>query len=181
MEMRNRIKIFFLLSLFSTNTFAECAVKSASQNIHQRQVSQPINLVKTISNNQCKVKFSLNIDNRVYEVEHTYQGFDDEKLLCANAVEEGRKILLSQMGGVFQTESITVCNEGKSVQFRPAKVGDLVMDNEMGRLDRGQNFKYRNSDCRLFREKYEKNKIFRVTHGVMCKTDHQEWIIVDKW
>ena len=176
------MKLSSLLFLLVTNlAWSDCAVKSASQNVNQKQVSQPVNLVKTITTNQCKVKYSVNIDNKWHDVEHTYKGSETEDVLCANAIEEGRKILLSQMGGVFQTESITVCNEGKSVQFRPVKVGDLVMDNELGRLDRGQNFKYHNSNCRLFREKYEKDKKFRVTHGVMCQTDHQEWIIVDKW
>lgn len=170
-----------ILLFISSVSFADCAVKSASQNVSQRHVSQPVNLVKTITTNQCKVKYSLNIDGKWHEVENIYKGFEEETVLCANAIEEGRKVLLSQMGGVFQTESITVCNEGKSVQFRPVKIGDLVLDNEMGRLDRGQNFKYRNSNCRLFREKYEKDRKFRVNHGVMCQTDHQEWIIVDKW
>lgn len=181
MEMWYRIKVLIFLISVSNSAFSECLVKSASQNITQKQVSQPVNLVKTITTNQCKVKYSLNIDNKWYEVDHSYKGFEDEKVLCANAIEEGRKILLSQMGGIYQTESITVCNEGKSVTFRPVKIGDLVLDNEMGRLDRGQNFKYRNSNCRLFREKYEKDRKFRVNHGVMCQTDHQEWIIVDKW
>jgi len=170
-----------ILLLVSTLANAECNVKSASQNVSQRTVSRPANLVKTISLNQCKVKYNLSIDNQWYDVEYTHKGLEADEVLCATAIEEGRKILLSQMGGVFQTESITVCNEGKSVQFRPVKVGDLVMDNELGKMNRGQNFKYRNSNCRLFREKYEKDRIFRVTHGVMCQTDHQEWIVVDKW
>jgi hypothetical protein len=170
-----------ILILLSTVAWANCSVKSASQNVSQRQVSSPTNLVKTISTNQCKVKYNLKVDGNWHDVEYTYKGFEEEIVLCAKAVDEGRKILLSQMGGIFQTESITVCNEGKPVQFRPVKIGDLVMDNELGRMDRGQNFKYRNSNCRLFREKYEKDRIFRVTHGVICQTDHQEWIVVDKW
>ena len=170
-----------ILMLISTLAWSDCAVKSASQNVSQKNVSQPVNLVKTITTNQCKVKYNLNIDNKWHDVEYTYKGFEEESVLCAKAIDEGRRILLSQMGGVFQTESITVCNEGKSVQFKPVKIGDLVMDNELGRVDRGQNFKYHNSNCRLFREKYERDRQFRVNHGVMCQTDNQEWIVVDKW
>jgi hypothetical protein len=173
--------VSLILLLISSLVQAECNIKSASQNVSKRTVSQPVNLIKTISLNQCKVKYSLNIDNKWYEVDNTYKGFEAEETLCAKAIDEGRKNLLAQMGGVFQTESITVCNEGGNVKFQPVKVGDLVMDNELGRLDRGQNFKYHNSNCRLFREKYEQNKQFRVNHGVMCQTDHQEWIVVDKW
>lgn len=170
-----------ILFLLTSAAWSNCSVKSASQNVSQRQVSPPTNLVKTITLNQCKVKYNLKVDNTWHDVEYTYKGFEEESVLCAKAVDEGRKILLSQMGGVFQTESITICNEGKPVQFRPVKVGDLVLDNELGRLDRGQNFKYRNANCRLFREKYEKDKQLRVNHGVMCQTDHQEWIVIDKW
>jgi hypothetical protein len=85
------------------------------------------------------------------------------------------------LGGNFESESIVVCKDGKTPKFKPVKIGDEVMESELGRVPETKGyFKYNGAVCRLFREKYN-NGMLRVNNGVMCQTDNQLWTVVDKW
>ena len=79
-------------------------------------------------------------------------------------------------------ESIIKCSEGKVPEFRPVKIGDLVSEIELPEVPKiNFYFTHKNAQCRLFKEHYRQKKILRVTHGVICQTDNQGWIVVDKW
>lgn len=79
-------------------------------------------------------------------------------------------------------EAIIKCSEGKAPNFRTVKVGDLVSELELAEIPKMNfYFKHKNAQCRLFREHYSQKKVLRVTHGVICQTDNQGWIVVDKW
>jgi hypothetical protein len=79
-------------------------------------------------------------------------------------------------------ESIIKCSEGNVPEFRPVKIGDLVAETELSEIPKMNfYFSHKNSQCRLFREHYRQKKILRVTHGVICQTGNQGWIVVDKW
>lgn len=79
-------------------------------------------------------------------------------------------------------ESIIKCSEGKVPEFRPVKIGDLVAETELSQVPKMSfYFTHKNAQCRLFREHYRQKKVLRATYGVICQTDNQGWIVVDKW
>lgn len=172
--------LLLLLALISNLAFAECKIDSASLLTSNRKVGEVTDLFKDISKQKCTVKYRLNVDSEWHTVTWTHSGYEDGEVLCNIAIENGRKQLLTMLGGQFESQSITTCREGKP-RNRPVKVGDEVLETELARVpEKKQYFKYNNATCRLFREKYN-NGVLRVSHGVICETDNQLWTVVDKW
>jgi hypothetical protein len=176
------MKKFLLLALLISNlVFAEsCKVNQASQLTSTRTVSEVTDLVKDISPRKCVVKFRLNVNNEWHNIQWTHEGYENGEFLCNVAVENGRKQLLTMLGGTFETESITVCGDGQSVKNRPLKIGDEIMEAEAGRIPESKYFKHNGATCRMFREKYN-NGVLRINHGIICQADNGLWTVVDKW
>jgi len=79
-------------------------------------------------------------------------------------------------------ESIIKCSDGKVPNFRPVRIGDLVAETELSTVPKMNfYFTHKKAQCRIFREHYSQKKKLRITHGVICQTDNQGWIVVDKW
>ena len=175
-------KILLVLLTVSQFAFAEeCKVQQATQNVSRQNVSSVIDLVKNKQEGSCQVIFKLNVDGRTHLVDHTYSGLYQSEILCQMAIEEGRGILLTEIGGTFESESVTVCKEGVELKLRPLKIGDEILENEAPVIQGKPYFKYRNTQCRLFRERYNQNGNLRVNHGVICQADNNLWTVMDKW
>jgi hypothetical protein len=175
-------KILLLGLLFSSVAFADCDSRSASQMVRDVNTSAIRNLSKSIGPNSCHVQYKLDVDGVEHEVKYTHTGESEGSKLCAQAIERGKNELLVTLAGKYQTETITVCREDRTATVTPAKIGKVVMENELGRVDNTPDyFKYKNSKCRLFRERYVHKNSLRVTHGVICQVDNEDWIVVDKW
>lgn len=176
------MKNFLLLTILISNlAFADCGVNQASHLTSSRNVGEVTDLVKDISKQKCVVKYRINVNDEWHNVTWTHEGYEDGEFLCNVAVDNGRKQLLTMLGGNFESESIVVCKDGKAPKFKPVKIGDEVMESELGRVPESKGyFKHNGAVCRMFREKYN-NGLLRVNNGVMCQTDNQLWTVVDKW
>jgi len=104
-------------------------------------------------------------------------------LVSAQAYATNCKVTTVQIenDGRFQTETATVCKEGADI--RKIKVGDIILEIEVGKSKIDKVFNYRNSQCKMFTESAVKNSELRVYHGVMCQLDNNKanWLVVDKW
>jgi len=171
--------------LASQLALADCDMRSASTLSSVRKVGPVTDLIKDTSvYGQCYVQFKLNVDGTWHDVSGTRKGLEQESYLCHYAVEQARDNLLLGLGGKFQTEAITVCKEGES-KIEKIKIGDTILENEVGMIPEisPKYFKYRNSQCRLFREKIVSKGELRVNHGVICQIDSKttNWLVMDKW
>ena len=178
------MKRLLLLSLLVSHAaFADCNIKQASQMVRDVTVSKPHDMSKTITPTSCQVKYRVSIDGEWHQIDYTFQGSGSEDMLCTQAIERGKNALLVNLDGKYRTETITTCGSGRSLRDdSPVKIGEVVMENELGRVDKGpEYFKYKHSKCRLFRERYIQKGSLRVTHGVICQSDNEDWIVVDKW
>lgn len=176
-------RLLLLSILVSHAAFADCNVKQASQMVRDVAVSKPTDLVKTITPNNCHVKYRVSIDNEWHQIDYKFQGVGSDDMLCTEAIERGKNALLVNLDGKYRTETITTCGSGRSLRDdSPVKIGEVIMENELGRVDKGpEYFKYKHSKCRLFRERYIQKGSLRVTHGVICQSDNEDWVVVDKW
>jgi len=176
-------KLLLLSILISNVAMANCNSKQASQMVRDVAVSKPTELSKTITPNSCHVKYRVNIDDEWHQVDYKFQGTGSEDMLCTEAIERGKNALLVNLPGKYRTETITTCGSGRSLRDdSPVKIGEVVMENELGRVDKGaEYFKYKHSKCRLFRERYIQKGLLRVTHGVICQSDSEDWVVIDKW
>ena len=174
-----------LLTAFAHSAIAECDMKVATQTTSERVVSAPYNVTREAREGQCRMKFNLNIDGEEYTVDSTENGILRVDYLCIDAVDKGREGLLSNLGGKFRTESIMVCAEGKLKKDmnRPVKVGDTVLENELGRSKNDKYFTHKGAKCRNFVERLSQSGTLVVNNGVMCKVDnsHNDWVVLDKW
>lgn len=82
----------------------------------------------------------------------------------------------------ISAESVTICSEGQSVNNH-VRIGDTILENEVGKSKVTKYFSHQNSRCRMFTERYVVERVLRVYHGVICQTDDKglNWIVVDKW
>jgi hypothetical protein len=171
------------LLVISQLAYSSCDVKSASLLTDEHVVGPATNLVETVTEGKCTVKFDINVNGKMYSVVETQSAeFTKEASLCRDAIRYGREKLLAGMGGKFQTEAITVCKEGQKIE-RKTKIGDLILENEVGISKVNQYFKYKGMRCRNFTDKYFERNQLLVYHGVICQTDNAgaNWLIMDKW
>lgn len=175
-------RLLLLPILASQLAWADCDMRSASQLASQHTVSAVTNLTKNISQGKCAVTFDLTVDGVVHHLTDSHTGADSEDTLCRIAQEKARKNLLVGLGGTFNTESVTVCSEGQKVNHK-TKIGDVILENEVGPARVTKYFNYQNSRCRLFSEHLEVKGELRVYYGVICQLDNSaaNWIVVDKW
>ena len=175
-------KILLILALISNLVWAECDVRSASTLTNQRQVGPVTDLVKTSKMGTCTVKFNITVDGKTYPLHETETGLEQEASLCYYAVERARKNLLLNLGGNFQTEAVTVCKEGTSAPPK-IKIGDTILESEVGKSKIEKYFTHKNARCRMFTERYNEDRDLKVYHGVICQIDNSDtnWIVVDKW
>lgn len=180
------MKLTFLTAaslLLSTQlVFAECDMRSASTLENERQVSEVIDLVKTKSYGKCEVEFKLQVDGTLHTLKKVYTGWEQEESLCYYAVQEARRDLLLRLGGKFKTEAVTVCKEGNK-PIPKIKIGDTILENEVGKSKVDLYFDWRNTKCRLFAERFAERGELNVYHGVICQVDNSgaNWLVVDKW
>lgn len=158
---------------------ADCVMRSASQNISEQLVSQPSDLTKTVKEGSCRVQFRINVNGTWHSVDREEKGEGSDNL-CTQAIQNARTQLLAQASGVYQTDSVMRCTDGEAKPFRSVRVGDNILESELVRVN-NKYFTWNKSKCRLFRERYEHKSKLQVAHGVICQTDNEDWIVVDKW
>ncbi len=170
---------YFILALVSLlvikQASAECRIKEASQMIQEVETGPVQNLVKVTKGDMCNVNYTILINGIEHKVNYTHKN-------CAEAIERGKNELLVSLAGKYRTEVVTTCKEGENLVDRPVRIGEVVMENELLRVERQTGyFKHKNSTCRLFKERYVQNNKLRVNHGVICQINENDWTVVDKW
>ena len=141
-----------------------------------------MDLAKVVKPNRCSVGFTINVDGVDHSVYKVVNGPEREDILCDYAVERGRRELLLGLGGQFKTEANMVCNDGDKVAG-PIKIGDSILENEVG-MNQRLNFYWpykQYSKCRVFKERYVRNKVQVEYNGVICQKSDSDWLVVDKW
>lgn len=167
--------------LASTSAWANCSYNSASSRTSEQNVGPITNLVKEKGTGVCTVKFDITVNGTTHHLEETEKGYEQEESLCYYARERARKNLLLDLGGKISADATMVCSEGKPVKERKYKIGDRILESEVGRSKIEKYFTYDNSRCRMFTQRVEVNKDTRVYNGVICQANQNEWTIVDKW
>jgi len=175
-------KLILITLLASQFAFAECNVKSASLLANEHQVGDIQNLVKDKSMGKCTVNFDIDVDGKTYHLTETEKGLEQDESLCYYAKERARKNLLLNLGGTFKTEAVTSCREGATPPSK-LRVGDTILENEVGPSPIKKYFKHNGATCRMFQEHYTVDRKLQTYNGVICQVDNSDtnWLIVDKW
>jgi hypothetical protein len=178
------MKKYLILSLLvaSQIAVANCNLKSASILENSHKVGPIVDLAKVVKPNRCSVGFTVNVDGVDHSVYKVVDGPEKEDVLCDYAIERGRRELLLSLGGQFKTEANMVCSEGTKVK-ETIKIGDTILENEVGTNQR-LNFYWPYKQyvkCRVFKERYVRNKDTVEYNGVICQKTESDWIVVDKW
>jgi hypothetical protein len=87
-----------------------------------------------------------------------------------------------ERNGQIQKDSATICTEGGIIRPK-MKIGDIIMESEVGESRIKKYFMYNNNRCRLFQEETVINHKIRNYYGVICQADStgNDWLIVDIW
>ena len=173
-------RILLLALLVSQSALADCNINSASQLATEHKVGPIEHLTKTISMGVCTVSFDITVDGIPHHLTETEKGLEQEESLCYYAKERARKNLLLDLGGEFKSEAITTCREGSDVSSK-IKIGDIILANQVRPSPVKKEFMHNGTKCRMFQEHYAVERQLRTYNGVMCQTDNDEWLVVDKW
>ena len=84
--------------------------------------------------------------------------------------------------GQVETETRTICKEG-TIPDTKLKIGDTILESEVGVSPVSNYFTYRRQRCRMFEEQGIVQKQIKIYHGVICQNpkDNSNWLVVDKW
>lgn len=184
--------ILITLVLFNQIAFADCNVRSSSVLKGQNEVGEVTELKQTVIPGKCTVNFKLNVNGKWHTIEETQEDrWTKESALCRDAIRYGKEKLLASIGGEFTTEAITVCREGDanverlSKGFEPVKlkIGDRILESEVGKSKIENYFTYNNRTCRMFTERYTFKGNAEIYNGVICQNDRidNNWTVVDRW
>ena len=170
------------LLIVSHVAVANCDIRTASVLTSNRIVSKTLKLEKDISENKCTVRFKLEVDGDMHDVEETKTGNMSENELCRAAIENGRKNLLTSLGGNFRADAVTVCQTNKPIERR-IRIGDTILESEVGTSVVTNMFKHKGAQCRMFTERLAVDGKLKVYNGVICQVDNSttDWLVVDKW
>lgn len=175
---------YILLSLLAVSqiALADCDIRSASTLTSNRNVGPTLDLERTIAKNKCTVRFRLEVDGDLHEVEETKTGNMSDGELCRAAIENGRKNLLASLGGNFRADAVTVCQTKPNIQRR-IRIGDTILESEVGTSSVTKYFKYKGTLCRMFTERLSLDGRLKVYNGVICQVDNVDtnWLVIDKW
>lgn len=174
--------LFLSMLMVSQMAVADCDVRSASTLTSNRNVGPTLDLERTITKNKCTVRFRLEIDGDLHEVEETKTGNMSDGELCRAAIENGRKNLLASLGGLFRADAVTVCQTKPNIQRR-IQIGDTILESEVGASVVTKYFKYKGTLCRMFTERLSLDGRLKVYNGVICQVDNVDtnWLVIDKW
>lgn len=177
---------FLILTLFFVNLSVaeECNIRNSSMLSSQRDVGPVVNLIKNIETpGKCSVSFNIVVDGRPYSLTGEYEGLEQMASLCHYAVNDARTELLVNLGGTFDAESATTCTDSETDLVDNVKVGDSILETEVGKNKMSKYFTFQDARCRLFTQKLAINRSFKIYHGVICEVDNSStnWIVVDKW
>lgn len=170
------------LLIVSQAAVANCDIRSASALTTNRSVGPVLDLERNITQNKCTVRYKIEIDGDMHEVEETKSGQLSDGELCRTAIENGRKNLLTSLGGNFRADSVTVCQTNKPIERR-IRIGDTILESEVGTSAVTKLFKHKGAQCRMFTERLAVNGKLKVYNGVICQVDNSttDWLVVDKW
>lgn len=174
--------IVILFLMFSQIALADCEIKSSSRLESERKVGKVTNLVKTLSYQQCDVKFNVVVDGENHEVIGSYKGLENDSMLCYNAVEHAKKELLISLNGIYLSDAVTVCRENGEINHK-ISIGDTILESEVGKSKINKYFEYRGNKCRMFVDHNVVKSGLREYHGVICQIEKSDtnWVVVDKW
>ena len=87
-----------------------------------------------------------------------------------------------EKNGKVEAETRTVCKEGTAPDPK-IKIGDIVLESEVGVSKIDNYFTYHRQRCRIFEDQGIFQKQVRDYYGVICQMekDSSNWIVVDKW
>jgi hypothetical protein len=87
-----------------------------------------------------------------------------------------------ERNGQVEAETRTVCKEGATPDTK-LKIGDVILENEVGQAPVTKYFTYHRQRCRMFEEQAIFQKKIRDYYGVICQMDSNgsNWVVVDKW
>jgi hypothetical protein len=87
-----------------------------------------------------------------------------------------------EKNGQVEAETRTICKEGE-IPDTKLKIGDVVLESEVGESQVPDYFTYHRQRCRLFEEHAIFQKKIRDYFGVICQMDKNgsNWVVVDKW
>lgn len=179
-----QVLILFLFFVTSVSANEDCKMRSASSLASEHDVGPVTDLVKDKSEEgKCTVTYGIVIDGEHHVVSGSFSGLEQQESLCRLAIENSRKNLLVELGGTFITDAVTVCDDNETDLVDNVRIGDTILENEVGPSKITGYFNYQNTKCRMFTQRLAYRQQLKVYNGVICQVDNSKtnWIVVDKW
>lgn len=95
-----------------------CQIDTASKRVAKHVVGPVTNLVKDVEEKgmytSCTVNFDISVNGELHHVEHTYVGWEQSEAVCYRARDIGRKNLLLDLDGEFESQTNISCRNSEN-------------------------------------------------------------------
>jgi len=169
---------------------ADCYVRSAMTNQTSVKISsiadvEPLVVPISPTQNKCIVSFRAQVNGEWITAEGESvgpRGLGQEDL-CRGAMDQGRAQILSRAsGGQMAVEQNMVCSDQPAIRVRLVKKGDTVRESEVRpHPNFPKRFIYRGTECRWFQEPEIQHGDLLQRQGIICRSNAQDWLVIDKW
>jgi hypothetical protein len=186
------MKKLLLISLLAAGTAnAECYMRSnivLSQQTVNSTAKDTIQLVvPDRAGFLCSVRYRLLVNKDWQTIDGEATGRTEAEA-CAQAVDIGRgRILEDVEPRMIRADNQMVCSDLPDIRVRPVRIGETIWETEtdahLNPEERGY-FKYKNSKCRMFVERNNKNQNLFVYQGIICQITslpNSKWRVIDKY
>lgn len=176
--------------LWSVSAIAECYSRTAMLS----QLKAPISRIADVQNHiapmehnqfRCRVTFRALIGQDWHTAEGQSVGFagDNQKQICAQALNIGKSFLLQKIGtGTVNMDSEMICTDQPIPQVRAVQIGQVIRESEVRpHPERIRPFRYQGTQCRWFMETDASGRDLVQWQGIMCHVGNDQWKVLDKF
>jgi hypothetical protein len=179
------------LCLASTVAYADCMVKTDINLSLQKIELGPTDIQKMVSSEgtgkSCSIRYRVNINDEWKTAEGVGQGATEAEA-CKQAMNLHNGILLAEVEpSKVSANTQMVCSSLENIQIRQVKIGETIWESEVDihrHPKERRYFDYKQTKCRMFTERNNRDKNLYTYQGVICKittAPGSKWRVVDKY
>lgn len=185
-------KIFVVgLCLISSVAWADCMIRTDVKISRQKIDFGPTDLQQMITPDpkgfRCAVRYRVNIDDEWQTAEGIGHG-TTEADACKQALNIQNGLLLAEVEpDRISADTQMVCSNLENIRIRAVRIGETIWESEVD-IHRNPKerkyFDYKQTKCRMFTERHNKDKNLFTYQGIICKMSTSvgsRWRVVDKY
>jgi len=179
------------LCLVSAAAHADCYIRSSVRLALQTVNTKPTDMQKLVVPDmkgfKCVLRYRIHIGDEWKTAEGIGYG-KTEPLACEYALNLQNGAVLEEVApSRVRADTQMVCSDLVEIKVRPVRIGETIWDSEADmhrHPDERKPFNYKDTICRMFTERNDKDRNLYTYQGIMCRITteaNSKWRVIDKY